>query len=49
VAHSLTHTGLEVEGVEAHESVSGGLKNFLIGQVNVGENKRDYVLKVERG
>jgi phenylalanyl-tRNA synthetase beta chain len=33
VAHLLTHSGLEVEGVEAHESLPGGLKNFVIGQV----------------
>ena len=33
VAHLLTHSGLEVEGVEAHESLPGGLKNFVIGKV----------------
>jgi len=29
----LTSTGLEVESVEAHESVKGGLKGLVIGQV----------------
>lgn len=33
VAHLLTHSGLEVEGVETHKSIAGGLKNFVIGQV----------------
>lgn len=33
IAALLTHSGLEVEGVEAHESLPGGLKNFVIGQV----------------
>ena len=29
----LTHSGLEVEGIELHESIPGGLKNMVIGQV----------------
>jgi len=33
IAALLTHSGLEVEGVEAHESIQGGLKNFVIGHV----------------
>lgn len=33
IAALLTHSGLEVEGVEPHESIPGGLKNFAIGQV----------------
>lgn len=33
IAHLLTHSGLEVEGVEAHESIPGGLKGFVIAQV----------------
>ncbi|NNC82504.1 MAG: phenylalanine--tRNA ligase subunit beta [Flavobacteriales bacterium] len=33
VARILTDTGLEVEGVEDYESVTGGLKGFLLGEV----------------
>jgi phenylalanyl-tRNA synthetase beta chain len=29
----LTNTGLEVEGIEAHENIPGGLKGFVIGEV----------------
>ncbi len=33
IAHLLTHSGLEVESVEEQESIPGGLKKFVIGQV----------------
>lgn len=29
----LTNTGLEVEGIEAHENIPGGLKGFVVGEV----------------
>ena len=29
----LTNTGLEVEGVEAHEKIPGGLRGFVVGEV----------------
>jgi phenylalanyl-tRNA synthetase beta chain len=29
----LTNTGLEVEGIEAHEKISGGLRGFVVGEV----------------
>ncbi|MFM6948529.1 MAG: phenylalanine--tRNA ligase subunit beta [Aquirufa sp.] len=29
----LTNTGLEVEGIEAHETIPGGLKGFVVGEV----------------
>lgn len=37
VAHLLTHSGLEVEGVEQHESIPGGLKGYVIGYVSTCE------------
>src|SRR5512144_2928577 len=33
IGHVLTSTGLEVESVEEHETVKGGLKGLVIGQV----------------
>jgi phenylalanyl-tRNA synthetase beta chain len=33
IAHLLTHSGLEVEGIETQESIPGGLKKYVIGQV----------------
>lgn len=29
----LTNTGLEVEGIERHEKIAGGLKGFVVGEV----------------
>ncbi|CAM3761841.1 phenylalanine--tRNA ligase subunit beta [Aquirufa aurantiipilula] len=29
----LTNTGLEVEGIEAHDQIPGGLKGFVVGEV----------------
>jgi phenylalanyl-tRNA synthetase beta chain len=29
----LTNTGLEVEGIEAHEKIPGGLRGFVVGEV----------------
>ena len=29
----LTNTGLEVEGIEPHDKVPGGLKGFVVGEV----------------
>ena len=29
----LTNTGLEVEGIEPHETIAGGLKGFVVGEV----------------
>ncbi|MBC7389999.1 MAG: phenylalanine--tRNA ligase subunit beta, partial [Opitutaceae bacterium] len=33
IADLLTHSGLEVEGVELQESIPGGLKNYVVGHV----------------
>ena len=33
VAELLTHCGLEVEGLENFETVKGGLKGFVVGEV----------------
>ena len=33
IGHVLTSTGLEVESVELHETVKGGLKGLVIGEV----------------
>lgn len=33
----LTNTGLEVEGIEAHENIPGGLKGFVVGEVKTCE------------
>lgn len=33
----LTNTGLEVEGIESHENIPGGLKGFVVGEVKTCE------------
>jgi phenylalanyl-tRNA synthetase beta chain len=33
IAHLLTSTGLEVESVEEHETIKGGLKGLVVGEV----------------
>ncbi len=33
IAHMLTMSGLEVEGIETYEQISGGLKGLVIGEV----------------
>ena len=33
IGHVLTSTGLEVESVELHETVKGGLQGLVIGEV----------------
>jgi phenylalanyl-tRNA synthetase beta chain len=40
-AEILTRVGLEVEGIEKHESVKGGLKDVVIGQVMSVEQHPD--------
>ena len=33
----LTNTGLEVEGIEPHEKIPGGLRGFVVGEVRTCE------------
>ncbi len=41
VAELLTDTGLEVEGLEEHQSVKGGLEGLVIGEVKTKEKHPD--------
>lgn len=53
VAELLTDTGLEVEGVEEHQTIKGGLEGFVIGEVVSREKHPDAdrlsVTKVDVG